>query len=437
MIEEEPHITVGVQHGKSVDFRLCGVFTTPEGRLFPPREYRAEILVGKRGYVLGTEYYEDLRLVPLNSETFFDLPHVTIGIDFHWQRQECQTFCGILHLVCNREEIYAINEVSIEDYLTSVISSEMSATSSLELLKAHAVVSRSWLLAQLPRFSGRRVCEKGACGDMHSSGEIVRWYDRDDHELFDVCADDHCQRYQGVTRVATPQVVEAVKATRGEVLMYDGAVCDARFSKCCGGMSERFDACWGDEPHGYLRPVYDASDDKPVMDLTVEQEAERFIGSRPDVFCNTADAEALSQVLNSYDRETPDFFRWQVRYTQSRLSALVAGRSGIDFGTITAVEPVERGASGRIIRLRIVGTRREMIVGKELYIRRILSSSHLYSSAFVVRRDGNDFVFDGAGWGHGVGLCQIGAAVMAHRGYDYRSILRHYYPGAGLDIYYR
>lgn len=437
MIEEEPHITVGVQHGKSIDFRLCGVFTTPESRLFPPGEYRAEVLVGKRGFVLGTEYYEDLRLVPLNSETFFDLPHVTIGIDFHWQRQECQTFCGILHLVYDREEIYAINEVSIEDYLTSVISSEMSATSSLELLKAHAVVSRSWLLAQLPRFSGRRVCEKGACGDKYSSGEIVRWYDRDDHELFDVCADDHCQRYQGVTRVATPQVVEAVKATRGEVLMYDGAVCDARFSKCCGGMSERFDACWGDEPHGYLLPVYDAPDDKPVMDLTVEQEAERFIGSRPDVFCNTADAEVLSQVLNSYDRETPDFFRWQVRYTQSRLSALVAGRSGIDFGTITAIEPVERGASGRIIRLRIVGTRREMIVGKELYIRRILSSSHLYSSAFVVRRDGDDFVFDGAGWGHGVGLCQIGAAVMAHRGYDYRSILRHYYPGAGLDIYYR
>lgn len=415
----------------------AGYLRLPKVAFFLPGNIGRKFLVGKRGFVLGTEYYEDLRLVPLNSETFFDLPHVTIGIDFHWQRQECQTFCGILHLVCDREEIYAINEVSIEDYLTSVISSEMSATSSLELLKAHAVVSRSWLLAQLPRFSGRRVCEKGACGDMHSSGEIVRWYDRDDHELFDVCADDHCQRYQGVTRVATPQVVEAVKATRGEVLMYDGAVCDARFSKCCGGMSERFDACWGDEPHGYLRPVYDASDDKPVMDLTVEQEAERFIGSRPDVFCNTADAEALSQVLNSYDRETPDFFRWQVRYTQSRLSALVAGRSGIDFGTITAVEPVERGASGRIIRLRIVGTRREMIVGKELYIRRILSSSHLYSSAFVVRRDGNDFVFDGAGWGHGVGLCQIGAAVMAHRGYDYRSILRHYYPGAGLDIYYR
>ena len=437
ILQEEPHITVGIQHGKSVDFRLCGIFTTPEGRLFPPGEYRVEISTGKRGFILGMEYYEDLRLVPLSSETLFDLPHVTIGIDFHWQRQECQTFCGILHLVCDRGEIYAINEVSVEDYLTSVISSEMSATSSLELLKAHAVVSRSWLLAQLPRFSGRRVRERGECGDVHSAGEIVRWYDRDDHLLFDVCADDHCQRYQGVTRVATPQVVEAVKVTRGEVLMYGGEVCDARFSKCCGGMSERFDACWGEEPHVYLRPVYDAPDDKSVMDLTVEQEAEHFIDSRPDVFCNTTDAEVLSQVLNSYDRETPDFFRWQVRYTRSHLSALVADRSGIDFGTITAIEPVERGASGRIIRLRIVGTRREMIVGKELYIRRILSSSHLYSSAFVVRRDGDDFVFDGAGGGHGVGLCQIGAAVMAHRGYDYRSILRHYYPVAELDIYYR
>lgn len=436
MIKEEPHITVGIQHDTTLNFRLHDTFATPEGRTFPAGEYQARLSSDGKNLCLGDGCFDTLTLLPAASEALFDLPQVTIGVEFHWQRQECQTFGGILRLVVDGGEIHAINEVPLEAYLTSVISSEMNATSSLELLKAHAVISRSWLLAQLPRLIGRRQAARRSRGKIDSPGEIVRWYDRGDHTLFDVCADDHCQRYQGLTRVATPQVVEAVASTRGEVLCYAGEVCDARFSKCCGGVTERFENCWGNEPHDYLRPVYDAPGGHRSADLTIESEARRFIATRPDVFCNTRDAAILSQVLNSYDRETPDFFRWQVRYSVAELSSLVARRSGIDFGTILALEPVERGPSARIVRLRIIGTRREMIVGKELYIRRILSPTHLYSSAFVVRREGDDFVFDGAGWGHGVGLCQIGAAVMAHRGYDYRTILRHYYPGTSLDVYY-
>lgn len=437
MIDKEPYITVGVQRGDAVDFRLRDTFYTPAGEAFPAGEYRACPASDGRGVSVGGRVFDTLRLLPSRRESLFDLPHVTIGVDFHWQRQECQTFCGILQLLAHGATVHAVNEVPLETYLTSVISSEMSATSSLELLKAHAVVSRSWLLAQLPRLSGRPASVRSFSRGEETPDEIVCWYDRDDHTLFDVCADDHCQRYHGLSRVATPYVSHAVAATRGEVLMYGGEVCDARFSKCCGGVSERFENCWGPEPHDYLQPVYDAPDDRLRVDLTREQEAERFIDSRPDVFCHTADAAILSQVLNSYDRETPDFFRWQVRYSARELSALVARRSGIDFGEITRLEPLRRGPSGRIVSLRIVGTRCEKNVGKELYIRRILSPSHLYSSAFVVRRSGTDFILDGAGWGHGVGMCQIGAAVMAHRGYDYRAILRHYYHGAELDCYYR
>ncbi|MBQ8423822.1 MAG: SpoIID/LytB domain-containing protein [Coprobacter sp.] len=422
--------------GHSIRFTLLGDYRTAEGGLFPAGVYEATISSDGATFTIDNICHKSLSLMPVDDDTLFELSGVTIGVEFHWQRCESQRFPGELHLLCDAGVVWAINEVSLECYLSSVISSEMSATSSLELLKAHAVVSRSWLWAQLPRFTGAtpRVPTQAVVSDTDT--EIVRWYDRDDHTLFDVCADDHCQRYQGMTRVVSPCVAEAIAATRGEVLMYDGQVCDARFSKCCGGVTERFDACWGDEAHPYLSPIADVSTATTRPCLTDEAQASRFILSSPDAYCHTTDTAILSQVLNHYDRETPDFYRWQVRYGVEELSSLVYCRSGVDFGRILSLTPIERGASGRIVRLQIEGTRRTMTVGKELYIRRILSPTHLYSSAFVVERDGDDFVLRGAGWGHGVGLCQIGAAVMAHRGIDYRTILRHYYPATTLHRLY-
>ncbi len=436
MISSEPHITVGIVADANLRFRLLGDFVSDSGEYFHAGEYCAESIPGEESFYIGNTVYSSLILSPCCESSFFELPEVIIGVEFHWQRSESQRFSGKLRMVCVDDKVWAINEVLLETYLSSVISSEMSATSSPQLLKAHTVISRSWLLAQLPRFTEKTLrtstIKKGLNED-----EILRWYDRDDHTLFDVCADDHCQRYQGITRIISPHVLEAVTATRGQVLMYDGAVCDARFSKCCGGVSERYESCWDDTNYPYLTPIIDTPDSHLSFDLSDEQQASHFILSSPEAFCNTADVTILSQVLNNYDRETPDFYRWQVRYTADELSALIYRRSGIDFGRVLSLVPVQRGASGRIVRLRIEGTRRTMIVGKELYIRRILSPTHLYSSAFVVERDNNDFILSGAGWGHGVGLCQIGAAVMAQRGYDYTHILHHYYPAATLQIIYR
>ncbi|MBR5891672.1 MAG: SpoIID/LytB domain-containing protein, partial [Bacteroidaceae bacterium] len=327
-----------------------------------------------------------------------------------------------------------VNRVDVEEYLVSVISSEMSATSSLQLLKAHAVVSRSWLYAQLCRASkggSASLCE--VCNDR----ELVRWYAREDHELFDFCADDHCQRYQGITRAANPNVVAAVGATAGLVLVSDGEVCDARFSKCCGGVTENFAACWENEEIPYLTAFRDSDPKSALPDLTSEQGARHWIESVPESFCSAPGADVIAQVLNGYDRETADFYRWQVCYTAEELSRLLKEKSGLDFGVVKELIPLERGASGRIIRLQIVGSEREFTVGKELEIRRWLSPTHLYSSAFVVDKvvapDGTaSFILKGAGWGHGVGLCQIGAAVMGDRGYDYRDILSHYYPDTEL-----
>lgn len=430
---KKPEIHVGIVSAPEIHFTLNAPFAA-EGKTVCGKQQAAF----EKGYIRWNgRLYRELTFTPERQDASFSLQDVTIGIDFHWEQQETQTFTGILRLITDKGKVTAVNRLPVEDYLVSVISSEMNANSPAEFLKAHAVISRSWVLAQIKKrgHSGNRTdCQPPR---PETEAEHIRWHDREDHSAFDVCADDHCQRYQGITKASSPTVAEAVRSTCGQVLMYGQNICDARFSKCCGGVTERFENCWGNEPHDYLRPVYDAPGGHRSADLTIESEARRFIATRPDVFCNTRDAAILSQVLNSYDRETPDFFRWQVRYSVAELSSLVARRSGIDFGTIFALEPVERGPSARIVRLRIIGTRREMIVGKELYIRRILSPTHLYSSAFVVRREGDDFVFDGAGWGHGVGLCQIGAAVMAHRGYDYRTILRHYYPGASLDVYYR
>ena len=333
----------------------------------------------------------------------------------------------------------AVNRIGVESYLFSVIASEMSASASPALLRAHAVISRSWVLAQIAkrdspsRTKGSR--NKPQRKDPYSR---IRWYDREEHMLYDVCADDHCQRYQGITRTYGHEqaVREAIEATWGEVLTYDGTICDARFSKCCGGVSEAFESCWEEVPHPYLIPVRDSGETRELPDLTDEAAAERWITTYPESYCDTQDPTVLGQVLNGYDRETSDFYRWQVSYTAEELSDLVARRSGIDFGTILDLIPVERGASGRLIRLKIVGTKRAMVIGKELEIRRILSETHLYSSAFVVRREGNRFILLGAGWGHGVGLCQIGAAVMGAKGIPYDRILLHYYTGARIEKLY-
>ena len=387
------------------------------------------------GILFNGVRYSVLRLTPVSeSECFFTLCDVTIGVEFHWQRKETQSFRGGIEFYAADGAVTVINNINAEEYLKSVISSEMNAHASLELLKAHAVISRSWLIAQISKKGTD--AKNGGKGMRADGNEIVKWYDRDDHDLFDVCADDHCQRYQGITKAYIPTVKRAVEETRGEVLVSDGEICDARFSKCCGGATEEFGYCWEDKDVEYLKGVRDSADEAPLPDLTTECEAEKWIAAEPEAFCNTSDGEILRQILNDFDMETNDFYRWQVRYSQQELSDIVRERSGIDFGTIESLTPLERGVSGRISRLRIDGSKRSMIIGKELEIRKTLSQSHLYSSAFTVKRENGDFVIYGAGWGHGVGLCQIGAAVMGSKGYGYREILAHYYKGARVEAAY-
>lgn len=387
------------------------------------------------GILFNGVRYSVLRLTPVSeSECFFTLCDVTIGVEFHWQRKEAQSFRGGIEFYAADGAVTVINNINAEEYLKSVISSEMNAHASLELLKAHAVISRSWLIAQISKKGTD--AKNGGKGMRADGNEIVKWYDRDDHDLFDVCADDHCQRYQGITKAYIPTVKRAVEETRGEVLVSDGEICDARFSKCCGGATEEFGYCWEDKDVEYLKGVRDSADEAPLPDLTTECEAEKWIAAEPEAFCNTSDGEILRQILNDFDMETNDFYRWQVRYSQQELSDIVRERSGIDFGTIESLTPLERAVSGRISRLRIDGSKRSMIIGKELEIRKTLSRSHLYSSAFTVKRENGDFVIYGAGWGHGVGLCQIGAAVMGSKGYGYREILAHYYKGARVEAVY-
>ena len=363
----------------------------------------------------------------------FLLKNVRIGIGFHWDRLEDQEFEGTLEIRDNADGTQtAINRLDVEDYLSSVITSEMSATSSLELLKAHAVISRSWVLR--PIISPSTGPDKP---DLSDPDRHVIWYERDAHEGFDVCADDHCQRYEGITRrdehpEAAANVQKAIDATRGQVLMYDGKVCDARFYKSCGGATELFENAWANEHYPYLEPVRDEIG-TPLPDLTIEENAQEFIRTSPSAYCNTNDARVLGQVLNNYDQETKDFYRWTVQYTKEELSEIIRDRSGIDFGEILDLVPIKRGPSARLYEMQIVGSKRTMVIGKELEIRKWLSRSHLYSSAFVVDRNENgDFILTGAGWGHGVGLCQIGAAVMADKGYTYEQILAHYFPGSEL-----
>ena len=422
-------VDVGILRAAQIKFDLIGNFSSNVGTC------AAKNIVSNKNGMLQYNGIscDELVLTPCSDESVFTLHDVVIGVNFHWQRKESQTFKGTLRFILEDGEVRAINRIGVEEYLVSVISSEMSATSSLEFLKAHAIVSRSWLYAQLLR---QEKVQQGTLG-WENDEETVRWYAREDHTLFDLCADDHCQRYQGVTRAHNPNVVRAVKETAGLVLKYGGEVCDARFSKCCGGATELFSSCWENENPGYLQAFRDCDGNEPLPLLSDEAVVRRWIESEPQSYCATNDNAVLSQILNGYDRETNDFYRWRVEYTQEELSAIVAERSGIDFGTITELVPLERGTSGRIIRLKIVGSKATRIVGKELEIRRWLSKTHLYSSAFVVDRfndKGNVyFVLKGAGWGHGVGLCQVGAAVMGENGVSHVQILGHYYPGAVID----
>ena len=429
----EPTIRVGIMSAERITAMLHGdyVIDGSDDRI----NGDVSVQYADGGILFNGVRYSVLRLTPVSeSECFFTLCDVTIGVEFHWQRKEAQSFRGGIEFYAADGAVTVINNINAEEYLKSVISSEMNAHASLELLKAHAVISRSWLIAQISKKGTD--AKNGGKGMRADGNEIVKWYDRDDHDLFDVCADDHCQRYQGITKAYIPTVKRAVEETRGEVLVSDGEICDARFSKCCGGATEEFGYCWEDKDVEYLKGVRDSADEAPLPDLTTECEAEKWIAAEPEAFCNTSDGEILRQILNDFDMETNDFYRWQVRYSQQELSDIVRERSGIDFGTIESLTPLERGVSGRISRLRIDGSKRSMIIGKELEIRKTLSRSHLYSSAFTVKRENGDFVIYGAGWGHGVGLCQIGAAVMGSKGYGYREILAHYYKGARVEAAY-
>lgn len=369
----------------------------------------------------------------LEAEERFSLL-ATIGIDFHWQQQEEQHFSGALRILARPDgRITLVNDVPLETYLTSVTCSEMSAAMPPELVKAHAIISRSWLIAQL---EARRAKPQTAPGLLAGGEEYIGWTDREAHDLFDVCADDHCQRYQGLGRVANQAVAELVATTRGVVLMYAGAVCDARFSKCCGGVSEDFVSAWGDQPVPYLVPVFDGEGDLPIPPLTEEAAMRDFVEHPPSCWCNCSDQAVLGAILNDYDQRTPDFFRWRRRLDGAQISAWVRDKLGPELGVVTALEPLTRGASGRITRLRLVGTQASLVVGKELTIRRVLSDSHLLSSAFVVDREADQLVLSGAGWGHGVGLCQIGAGAMAAAGRSCDEILSLYYPAASLQLRY-
>ena len=445
---QEPVITVGILSGKEIGFSFPKEFISSDGIAI----CGIQQAVYRKGKICWQEKeYDELSFTPQqDTSSFFELQDVTIGINFHWERKEVQRFKGELKIIVEDDRLTAINIIPIEDYLTSVISSEMSATASLELLKAHAVISRSWLLNKLKVANGKLkvIMHPDNTANFEFStlpSQLIKWYDHEAHKNFDVCADDHCQRYQGITRASTPQAIEAVFATRGEVRRYEGEICEARFSKCCGCAFEEFQNCWENVKHPYLIGQRDSKTETRLPDLTKEVEADKWIRTSPAAFCNTHNKQVLSQVLNNYDQETTDFYRWRVCYSQQELSELIHKRSGIEFGKIIDLIPVERGTSGRLVRLKIVGTLRTLIIGKELEIRRTLSSSHLYSSAFVVDKEYKEdekeipsrFILTGSGWGHGVGLCQIGAAVMGEQGYKYKEILSHYYPGSAIEQQYK
>jgi SpoIID/LytB domain protein len=366
-----------------------------------------------------------IRLTSQEGSTFL-LFNVTIGNRFHWERTEDQTFQGDL-ILCSRNDqtITVINEILLEDYLTSVISSEMSAEAPVEFLKAHAILARSWILSALNRKEKRKETTIRVERTTEKDKEVIRWYDREDHDLFDVCADDHCQRYHGLTKIISKQAREAVRETRGMVMTYQDEICDARYSKACGGFTEYFDTAWDDKQVPYLTSISDAP--VPQQPIGTEEEASRWILSEPNAYCNTKDESLLLKILPGFDRETKGFFRWRVDFSREELEEILREKSGLDFGTLKEIVSLSRGPSGRISKLKIVGSKKSIVVGKELEIRRWLSRTHLYSSAFVVTVEAGRFIFHGAGWGHGVGLCQIGAAVMATLGFSAEKTLKHYF----------
>ena len=443
---DEPNVTVAILSEKEVEFDLYGDFKNT---------FTGELLNGKckAKYKNGVIYLfsegkdfepqKEIILTPTDpdSESFL-LKNVTIGLQFHWEQKQNQRFVGALKIIIEGDKLTVINIVPVEQYLISVISSEMSATSSIELLKAHAIISRSWLLAQMEK--RKKINNQKYISEITGEDEIIKWYDREDHLLYDVCADDHCQRYQGVTKLFAHNAQRAVQETTGTVLMYNDDICDARFSKACGGISESFENVWEEVKHPYLQSIidYKFEPDEYETDLRNEDAAVKWITNSPPAFCNTSDEKILEQVLNNYDRKTKDFYRWRIEYTQEELSKLIKEKSGIDFGQIIDFIPVERGYSGRLIKLKIVGTNRTLTIGKELEIRKVLSTSHLYSSAFVIEKEEiinnipQKFILIGAGWGHGVGLCQIGAAVMGEMGYRFDEILLHYFKNAQIKKNY-
>ena len=427
----QPLVEVGIMSAREIEFEILSDGAGVR---------KAVLQEGKicyDGSLYDELYFEAVTPSTMFAEPSFVLHGVTIGVNFHWERKETQKFAGALKIIAGKDCLTAVNVVGVEDYLLSVISSEMSASASEEFLKAHAVISRSWLMAQMA--SAERVnkvavpegvtnvpslmvhldgllnheCRSDGDDEIH---EMIRWYDHEDHKHFDVCADDHCQRYQGLTRAAGSTVRRVIDRTWGQVLTYDGQLCDARFSKCCGGKMESFSTCWEDKDYPYLLPLADT----PGHD------------EHGECFCDTQDKSILSQVLNNYDQETVDFYRWTVEYGKDELSELIERKSGVRIGRLVSMKPLDRGESGRIYRLEIVGSEKTVVVGKELEIRRILSETHLKSSAFEVQITDEKVILHGSGWGHGVGLCQIGAAVMATKGYGYRQILEHYYPGTTL-----
>ena len=435
-----PQVSVGVLFSPQVKFTLH----TPYLINGQTTKGNQEVYLMDNQIVWNNVLYDELVFIPQDSDTgYFELKDVTIGINFHWQRDENQQFRGSLRIIVENDKLTAINILPVEEYLVSVISSEMSANASLELLKAHAVISRSWLLAQIQKNKDILANQFVATDEpIQTADEHIVWYDKEDHTNFDVCADDHCQRYQGITRATTALVQQAVDETTGEILTYNGRICDARFSKCCGGIFEEFATCWENSPHPYLTKKRDSVSLTKTPNLRKEEEAQKWILSSPEALCNTTSKHILSQVLNNYDQETTDFFRWTVSYTQKEIAQLIHKNTGIDFGAILDLIPLTRGTSGRLITLKIVGTKKSLTIGKELEIRRVLSDSHLYSSAFVIKKETQKegtpqkFTLIGAGWGHGVGLCQIGAAVMGEKGYPYDKILLHYYIDAEIQKNY-
>lgn len=420
---QEPIISVGIMRHACITFQLKGCFLY-QHQLIEEGTFEARL----SGQLIITPFAcsEKIELIPASNQATFVLHRVKIGINFHWEQEESQEFEGILKLQAEDGAICAVNRVQLEKYLKSVISSEMNAMNDLNLLKAHAIVSRSWLMAQLMREPLR----KPHAASTITEGEIIRWYDREDHLNFDVCADDHCQRYQGISKIISANADEAVRATRGQFLLHNDSICDARFSKCCGAYTENFENAWQPVEHAYLTSIYDGPTKREVLPTNQKD----FYTNTPEAFCNTSDPAVLQQVLIDFDRTTHNFYRWKVERSNEELRHLLLQKSGIDFGEIIDMVPLERGKSGRIIRLKIVGSKHSIVVGKELEIRKWLSESHLYSSAFWVEKNSEPsglnapgFILYGAGWGHGVGMCQIGAAVMSRQGFQFEEILQHYF----------